>query len=142
MKGPSTVARRDSDRVGHWLLDRFARFPDRDAVVDPHQPMTYRQLLERIDGWSTSLTSRGLPAGSVIAVEGSASSEVCALFLALLVSGRIAVPLSSNGEDRQRALEVAHVHALFRFDPSAGWSCEPVRSSTARLSRKKLSLPA
>jgi acyl-CoA synthetase (AMP-forming)/AMP-acid ligase II len=115
----------------HWLLERLARFPDRDAIVDRHHAMTYRELLQRIEAWSETLASRRLLTGSVIGVQGQASPEVCALFLTLLLSGRVAVPLPASGGERQRDLEIAHVQALVDFGPSAAWSFESVMSSAA-----------
>ena len=104
-----------------WLLERLARFPDRDAIVDGHRVMTHRQLVDRVAAWSTILDNRALPAGSVIALQGHASPDIYALFVAVLVTGRIAVPLPANSEDCERFLEIAQANALFEFAPSGEW---------------------
>ena len=125
------MAESSSESMTRWLLERLARFPDRDAIVEPRHAMTYRGLLQRIEAWSEILANRGLPAGSVIGVQGPASPEVCALFLTLLLSGRVAVPLPASGEERRRDLEIAHVQVLVDFAAPAAWSFESVMSSTA-----------
>jgi non-ribosomal peptide synthetase component F len=138
--------------VDHWLLERLARFPDRDAILDRHHAMTYQQLLERIEAWSKILARNGLPTGSVVGIHGQASPDICALFLAVLVTGRIVVPLPVGGEDRNRYLETAQAQALFDFgqpgewvfvplaatEPSPGWWCSP-RDRAARARRRSSS---
>jgi acyl-CoA synthetase (AMP-forming)/AMP-acid ligase II len=115
----------------HWLLERLARLPAREAIVDRHGAMTYHELCERIQAWSQILATSGLPAGSVIAIQGNASPDVCALFLAVLVTGSVVVPLPVAGEDRQRYLEIAYADARFDFAASGEWSFESVTSAAA-----------
>jgi long-chain acyl-CoA synthetase len=117
--------------MDHWLLERLARFPEREAIVDARHVMTYQALRERIEAWSGILASRRLPAGAVIALQGHASPDLCALFLAVLMTGRIAVPLPAAGEDRGSYLEIAQAQAWFDFAPSGEWCCESVTTATA-----------
>jgi acyl-CoA synthetase (AMP-forming)/AMP-acid ligase II len=115
----------------HWLLERLARCPDRDAIVGSHRVMTCRELVDRVAAWSTVLDDRGLPAGSVIAFQGHASSDIHALFVAVLVTGRIAVPLPANSDDRQRFLDITQADALLEFAPSGEWNLQTLPSAPA-----------
>src|SRR5262245_37779099 len=112
--------------MDHWLLERLARFPDRDAILDRHHAITYQQLLERIEAWSKILGSHQLPSGSVVGIQGPASLEICALFLAVLATGRIVVPLPVGAEDRDRYLEIAQAQGLFDVGQSGEWGFVPM----------------
>ena len=105
----------------HWLLDRFAAFSHRDAVVSRDQTVTYAQLGAGIQEWLGVLERKDLSAGSVVAIRGDYSPTVCALFLAAALHRRIAVTLPL-GEDAQRHLDAAHADALFDFVDTDGWS--------------------
>ena len=58
--------------MDHWFLQRFAKFPHRNAIVDGDHAMTYGVLGERIAAWAGVLDTRGLPVGSVVGLQGPA----------------------------------------------------------------------
>lgn len=98
----------------HWLLERLSGFSRGIAIVYRDEPVTYGELLERTDIWHSRLEATGLPRGSVIAIRGDYSPEVCALFLAVALQGRVVVPLPLE-EEPGPYLEAVHAEALFGF---------------------------
>ena len=74
--------------ASHWLLSRLSEFGHREAIVYRDQPLTYAQLVDRIGEWHRLLDEKGLSAGSVVALRGDYSPEICALFLAIVLHRR------------------------------------------------------
>jgi len=107
--------------ASHWLLSRLSEFGHREAIVYRDQPLTYAQLVDRIGEWHRVLDEKGLSAGSVVALRGDYSPEICALFLAIVLHRRVVVCLPQD-EDTEQHLEVAHAEALFDFTNADGWS--------------------
>src|SRR4051812_32041513 len=95
-----------------WLLMRFAAEPAREAMVWHDQGYTYGWLLDRVGWWSAELEARGVASGTVFALRGDYSPEVCALLLALIERGAIIVPLASTAEANvSRFQDIAEVQA-------------------------------
>jgi long-chain acyl-CoA synthetase len=92
-------------RDRHWLLLRIAQFDDREAIICGEIRLSYRCLYARIKEWFRILDETGVCPGSVIGVHSDASADACALVLALLCNGNIAVPLSRGTEDPRWHLE-------------------------------------
>ena len=107
--------------ASHWLLSRLSEFGHREAIVYHDQPLTYAQLGDRIEWWHRLLDEKGLTAGSVVALRGDYSPEICALFLAIVLHRGVVVGLP-QGEDTRQHLGAAHAEALFDFANPGGWS--------------------
>jgi len=106
-----------------WLLDRFATVPAKPAMVWRDEEYSYGWLVERIAHWKAVAASRSCGPGSVVAIEGDYSPEVCALFLALADQRAVVVPLTSAVEaSKPTFCAIAEVHAIFRFDPDGRWT--------------------
>lgn len=103
--------------MSYWLQERLEQWGDSPALVWEDRVTTYAALRERIAHWQTELAQRGIGPGSTVALEGSFSSEACALLLALLFSRAIAVPLTRQMQAQRAALlELAEVQWLICFD--------------------------
>jgi acyl-CoA synthetase (AMP-forming)/AMP-acid ligase II len=104
-----------------FLLDRFATAPEKPAMIWHDRVHTYGWLLERIREWGRELDARGVAPGTVFAVKGDYTPEVCALLLALIDRGAIIVPLSSAAEaNAEQFLGIAESQAGIAFKPD-GW---------------------
>jgi acyl-coenzyme A synthetase/AMP-(fatty) acid ligase len=77
-----------------WLFERLASYGDAVALVHRDRPVTYRVLLERINGWDADLDKRGIGTGSVVVLEGTSSAGAVGLLLALIRRGAITVPVT------------------------------------------------
>jgi acyl-coenzyme A synthetase/AMP-(fatty) acid ligase len=77
-----------------WLFERLASYGDAVALVHRDRPVTYRALLERINGWDADLDKRGIGTGSVVVLEGTSSAGAVGLLLALIRRGAITVPVT------------------------------------------------
>ena len=107
--------------MGFSLFQRLREFGDRPAVVWHHQPLTYRQLADRIDAWRQRLEIAGIAAGSVCAILGDQSVEACAALLALLDRKSVAVPLCSlPPTQHERCFDIAGVVTVIA-EASGGW---------------------
>jgi long-subunit acyl-CoA synthetase (AMP-forming) len=73
----------------------------------PRPTLTYAQLGDRIEEWHRLLDEKRLTAGSVVALRGDYSPEICALFLAIVLHRRPVVGLP-QGEDIGQHLGAAH----------------------------------
>jgi len=108
--------------AGHWLLNTVSTFADREAIIRGGQSLTYAQLVLRIEAWRHILADRGLSVGSVVAVRGDYSPDICALFLAVVFQGRVLVALPVD-EDVRPLLVAAGAEALFDFTENLeAWS--------------------
>lgn len=87
-----------------WLFERLAGYGDAVALVHRDRPVTYRTLLERIDEWDAELGRRGIGAGSVVVLEGTASAGAVGLLLALMRRGAITVPLTPQAPVAREAI--------------------------------------
>lgn len=99
-----------------WLFDRLDTFGDAIALVYRDQPVSYRTLLERVDEWEAKLDARGIGAGSVVLLEGTASAGAVGLLLALIRRGAITVPVTALmpiARDAIAAISEAAWHVSF-----------------------------
>jgi acyl-CoA synthetase (AMP-forming)/AMP-acid ligase II len=109
-------------REEHWLLDRFAQFDSRQAIVMGDESLDYAGLHARIGQWLGIFDENGLRPGSVVGIRGGESADFCALFIALALSGNIAVPLPSGGEDPCWYLGLARADWLIERRCAGGWA--------------------
>ena len=107
----------------HWLVDRLGEFDEQIAIIWKGKRCSYRQLLDRVLHWGTTLRDYEVQPGQSVALCGDYSINTCTLLLALIANGNIAVPLSSSVESKKSEfLDVACVNAVFDFDENDAWS--------------------
>ncbi len=105
-----------------WLSERLREAGPQTALVWRDTAVSYAQLLAEKDTWRAELTRRGLGAGSVVLLYANASPGACALLLALIEAGAVAVPLTPQfAHHRGRFEEIAEVNAAFEFDDHDAW---------------------
>lgn len=83
------------------LLAQMASFADRDALIWQDHAFTFGQLDELRSGFRAQLTSAGVSAGAVVALEADFSPAGVAALLALLELGAVAVPLTASVQSQQ-----------------------------------------
>ncbi|UJF31866.1 ANL family adenylate-forming protein [Paenibacillus hexagrammi] len=99
-------------------------YSHREAIIFRNETVTYHALLERYVQWKRLLTEEGVQPGQVAALVGTYSPSLCGAFLALLDNGNTIVPMSPEGDVRQKEqLRIAHVEVVFTLD---GRSCQTV----------------
>jgi len=103
--------------VFEYLWAVFEEYENAEAMVWRDKSFSYGMLLENIHGFGSTLTSRGIPRGTVAAIEGDFSPNSVALFLALAEHGCIIVPLTASVEAKKPEFRsVAQVEVTFRLD--------------------------
>jgi long-chain acyl-CoA synthetase len=93
-----------------WLLDRFHRHADADAVVWRGRVCRYGELLERIESARAFLRREGIGQGSAMLLDADFSPGAIALLLAALADRIIMVPVASHvaNLDRLKYAEIAN----------------------------------
>src|SRR5690242_17163427 len=100
-----------------WLLERLSSFERQTALVWNGQQTSYAELLASIGSWDQELAAHNLSAGACVAFQGDYSPGTCALLMALISKGIIAVPLASTVRaQREEFLQIAEANALFEFE--------------------------
>lgn len=96
-----------------FLLERFREHDGKTAIVWQDGAETYGSLLSAVSRWSEVLVSKGVLAGTIVALQADFSSASVAMMIALIRHACIIVPLtssvSSKREDYLRLSEVAVV---------------------------------
>lgn len=103
-----------------WIFERLDSFKDDLALVYPSElgekTASYRDVLERTRAFQRKLSSLGIGAGSVVAVEGAFTLSATALILALIDAKAVVVPLVREMRAQRPAfLEIAEVEWLFEI---------------------------
>ncbi len=99
-----------------WLFERFQERGDATAIVWRDQDYSYRWIAERAADFSRELESRGVSPGTILALEGDYSPDVCAFLLAAIDRRTVVVPLTRVAPaDRSRFLRIAEVETSVRF---------------------------
>ncbi len=102
-----------------WLFDRFREAGRKPSIVWRGRSHDYAWLLEKVAAARSELESRGVLPGSVVALEGDYSPEVCAMLLALVERRAVIVPLSSAVESsKPRFHRIAEVQWIVRYGAS------------------------
>jgi acyl-CoA synthetase (AMP-forming)/AMP-acid ligase II len=114
------------DRMLGWLFERLREFDRDPALIWQDQPHTYRQLLDAVLFWQGELRTRGIQRGDVVGIYGDYSPGTCALLIALIGNGNIAVPLTpSVANKRETFLDITRATALIQFDTGTDtWTFE------------------
>ena len=96
-----------------WLsLDR-----DGDALLGPDGATSYRALGQKVAAARAALRQAALNAGEVVAFEAPATPEAIARYLAVLLEGLVAAPISTQVANEQQA-------ALATVPADAWWPAE------------------
>jgi acyl-CoA synthetase (AMP-forming)/AMP-acid ligase II len=82
--------------LGHVLRAAAQRWPDREAVVDDHERLTYRDLAAAAGAVRRALEARGVGPGDRVAVIGPNSARWVAVAHGVWDAGAVIVPLSTR----------------------------------------------
>nr|WP_263325090.1 fatty acid--CoA ligase family protein [Neobacillus sp. Marseille-Q6967] len=77
-----------------FLIDRFKKNSDKEALIWNNEAFTYGRMLELFQNWKMKLEDERLPKGSVVALDADFSPTSIALLLALIESKSIIALLS------------------------------------------------
>lgn len=87
------------------------------ALIYKDEITTYGSLLEKICGWKYKITSQGILAGEVIALNGDFTPNSIAIIFALIENGNIIVPFDYNQITKnQQKLDIACVDKIISVD--------------------------
>jgi long-chain acyl-CoA synthetase len=98
-----------------------AKYPDRPAIVDLHQPLSYAGLDALSDRIAAGLIARGIQPGDPIGLYSINSAAFVAIYLGIQKAGAVVVPINLlySPEEVAWILNDAEVKALFYSDPFA-----------------------
>jgi long-chain acyl-CoA synthetase len=100
-----------------WLLDRLSSFGEQTALVWNGHTISYAKLRASVDSWMKEFEARAMRAGDCVAFQGDYSPDTCALLIALITHGNIAVPLASTVKaQREEFLQIAEADGIFEFE--------------------------
>ena len=106
-----------------WLMERMARSGDSPAIVWRDRVHTYAEFRAEVDRQRATLDEGGVRAGEVVALHGDYSPAACALMLALVDRGCIAVPLTSAvAAEAEEFRAIAQVQWSASLDAGSRWS--------------------
>ena len=101
----------------NFLFEKFLEKKSKTAIISYGKKYTYEWLLGRIDYWKNYLLEKDIPEGTVIAIESVYNADSIALFLAVLNSNHIAVPLTTANENKKKEyLEIAEVEYSIKLN--------------------------
>ena len=107
----------EKNRSIEFLLEIFEKHKSDPAFIYRGKNHTYAWLLERISHWRIRLNVEKILPGSVVAITGDYSPEICALFLALIECRAVTVPFASvTGQEKESLSEIADLGYEFFFE--------------------------
>ncbi|MFX0201817.1 MAG: AMP-binding protein, partial [Candidatus Hodarchaeota archaeon] len=108
-----------------WLAEKMRQWGNNPAIVWRNQEFNYADILKGIKFWEGEIDSQNVHPGSVVALEGDYSPNVCALLLALIQRKAIVVPLTkADAPQREEFSSTAEVQFIFSFDDEDNWKIE------------------
>src|SRR5947207_8570602 len=111
------VASMPGTEAFHDILGRrAAAHPDREAIVDHRQRVTYGELLERVDRTAAALQSVGVGPGDVVTIQLPNWVEFAYVFFAFERIGAIANQIGPDFRSRE-------VEYIVRFSESRAFVC-------------------
>lgn len=100
-----------------FLLDVFRKNYEKDAIVWKDTIYSYGWLLDRIDHWRKIIDTENIKAGIVTVLEADFSPNSVALFLVLIESGCILIPLTKSVETKKAEfIEIAQGEISLAID--------------------------
>ena len=103
---------RGSDTMGSvldWLDQASVIFPERTAVSDGAESLTFRQLRRKVNALAWFLYDRGVT-GRAVGLYAQRRAAVIVGMLACAASGNCYVPLNPQAPDSKNAKIIAHAH--------------------------------
>ncbi|WP_051256287.1 class I adenylate-forming enzyme family protein [Cystobacter fuscus] len=109
------------------LKARLEQFGSKPALVFRGSTISYAELCERANAFTTLLTSEGIAPGECVALRGDFSPNTVALLIALTDNRCIAVPFGRSAHAQHASwFEIAQVTRLFDFNEDDTWSLSRV----------------
>lgn len=103
--------------VVEFLLDTFRANATNDAIVWRENTYSYKWLLERINHWRKIVKDYNVTPGTVVILEADFSPNAVAMFLTLVESACVLVPLTpAVGAKRDEFIEIAEGEVSFALD--------------------------
>ena len=111
-------------RSGHWgsttfyevLHQRAAAHPDREAIIDHRQRVTYGELCARVDRTAAALQQCGIGPGDVVTIQLPNWAEFAYVFFACERLGAVANQIGPDFRSRE-------VEYILRFSESRAFVC-------------------
>jgi len=98
------------------MIDRFAEFSDKRAIIFDNTAYSYADLGKRINYYLNYIKKRGIESGSVVAINSDYTFEAIALFFALADNKNITVPIITDASEeianRIRSAEADYLFAI------------------------------
>jgi long-chain acyl-CoA synthetase len=119
----------DIPHIADLLSSMRQRGPE-EALWWGGRTITHRELDQLIQGWHARFHDLKIGAGSVVAVMGDYSPQACALILALISAGAVAVPFTAAvHREIPELAAIAGVSHLFWLDRDDGHRMERVAAA-------------
>jgi long-chain acyl-CoA synthetase len=100
-----------------FLFSRCEEHADSESIIWNDKRFTYRWLHDQVNYWLDTIGHHGLMPGKIVVLEGDFSPNSIALFLALLDSGVILVPLTPFAASlKEEFIRIAQAEVLFSLD--------------------------
>lgn len=103
------------DAIGWKVQDYTRSQPDKVALIDGDQEITWRDFIARTNTIANQLRAQGLTTGDTVAGLSENSADFAALYLGTLIAGGCIVPLSSMASGESLALMINDCDARFLF---------------------------
>ena len=105
------------ETIGDQILYNSSKFPDAIWLVSPETSYTisFREVNETISEIGQKLIETGIERGSSIAIAAPNSTASCLMFMAVVCSGFVAVPLNLVAGSAILAYTIEHSEAKFIF---------------------------
>lgn len=99
------------------LVGRLESFGDTVAIIHKDEPVLYSTLVSEIGKYSERLSSSGVQAGDVVALEGDFSPTTIAVLIAIWAIDAVAMPITTaTRERRERCMEIGRCRWLCKAD--------------------------
>jgi long-chain acyl-CoA synthetase len=99
-----------------FLLDRFQKNKDIDAIVWNDQMFSYDWLEKRVYHYRKYIIEHDIKPGAVVALKGDFTPNSIAIFLSLVEMNCILVPITSSVKNEEKLLEIAGVEFVLSIN--------------------------
>ena len=105
------------ETIGDQILYNSCKFPEAVWLISPetNQTISFREVNETISAIGQKLIETGIERGSSIAIAAPNSPASCLMFMAIVSSGFVAVPLNLVAGSTILAYTIEHSEAKFIF---------------------------
>ncbi len=105
------------ETIGDQILYNSCKFPEAVWLISPetNQTISFREVNETISAIGQKLIETGIELGSSIAIAAPNSPTSCLVFMAIVSSGFVAVPLNLVAGSTILAYTIEHSEAKFIF---------------------------